>query len=148
LKEFIFTSWVAEYVAHPAAFPEPGGAPLIVETPVSAPEAPKDTLGAKISRGCPATPDRVERLIKWFPSALIVLIAGYRDQSVMLEMFAVVAIGTPFKRSSAPIPEAVVKMLPSKLIEPETIAEGVVILVFAVRVDTTKFGGMTAVPEV
>jgi hypothetical protein len=147
LLELIFTSDRAGKDAQEATFPVPGGTPLIVETPVSAPEAPKDTLGAKISRGCPATPDRVERLIKALPSALIVLIAGYRDQSVMLEMFAVVATGMPFKRSSAPTPEAVVKMFPSKLIDPETIAEGVVILVFAVRVETIKSGGMTAVPD-
>jgi hypothetical protein len=120
LLELIFTSDRAGKDAQDATFPVPGGTPLIVLTPVSAPEAPKDTLGAKMSRGCPTTPDRVERLIKWNPSALIVDTAGYRDQSVMLEMFDVVAIGMPFKRSSAPIPEEVVKMLPSKLIEPDT----------------------------
>jgi hypothetical protein len=59
----------------------------------------------------------------------------------MLERFEVVAIGIPFKSSSAPTPEAVVKMFPSKLMNPDTVSDT------AVRVDTTKLLGMTTGAE-
>jgi len=86
-------------------------------------------------------PTTEETFIKRFELALIVEMAGNSAQAWMLEMFAVVAIGMPFKSSSAPTPDAVVKMLPSKLINPDTVSDT------AVRVDTTRLLGMTEPEE-